>query len=91
MTKQESLNILNSVYEKINSMTENELFDHLMNNSVSFRKDIEDSKKTVKLTEQELFKNYKNFTFENGAIFGEIFHYSEKNGLTGSDIWQMAA
>lgn len=53
MTKQESLNILASAYERMKSMTEDALFHHFMRHSESFRKDAADFKNTVELTGQD--------------------------------------
>ena len=41
MTKQESLAILESVYKQMSSMSDDELFDYLANNSNTFNQVIE--------------------------------------------------
>ena len=40
MTKQETLYTLRAVYEKIDSMSEEELFEYMMENSETFKRDV---------------------------------------------------
>ena len=41
MDKREALEILHTVYDKLNAMTDDQLFDHMMENSPSFRSRVE--------------------------------------------------
>lgn len=43
MTKNESLAILQSVYDQIASMSDEELFDYMMDSSDTFREDVQDA------------------------------------------------
>lgn len=40
MEKQESLDVLETLYTKISQMSENELFDYMINNSGTFKNDV---------------------------------------------------
>ena len=41
MDNREALEILHTVYDKLNAMTDDQLFDHMMENSPSFRSRVE--------------------------------------------------
>ena len=42
MTRQETLDIIDRLNKKLDSMTDEELYDHMMKTSPSFRKTVED-------------------------------------------------
>ena len=48
MTRQETLDIIKQVNDKIDSMTDEELYEHLMKTSPSFRKTVEDLDRWLK-------------------------------------------
>lgn len=50
MNKTESLAILNSVYKQMESMTESQLFDYMMNNSPTFRNHIDELQNTIEIS-----------------------------------------
>lgn len=75
MTKQESLNILESVYKRINSMSDEELFKYMLKNSETFRKDIE-------ATEKEDINIGKDFEYIEGDSKLENFIDMSINDIT---------
>lgn len=48
MTRQEKIDILTRLNEKLDSMTDEELYEHMMKTSPSFRKTVEDLDKWLK-------------------------------------------
>jgi len=61
MTKQESLNILQSVHKKMDAFSNEELFNYMMENSPSFRANMKESKTeseynhcTIKITSNDI-------------------------------------
>lgn len=66
MTRQETLDILNKLNNKLNSMTDEELYEHMMKTSPSFRHTIEEVDKWVEaqeLKEDEIFDENGNYKY----------------------------
>lgn len=66
MTRKETLDIINRLNKKLDSMTDEELYEHMMKTSPSFRHTIEEVDKWVKaqeLKEDKIFDEYGNYKF----------------------------
>lgn len=66
MTRQETLDILKKLNDKLNSMTDEELYEHMMKTSPSFRHTIEEVDKWVEaqeLKEDEIFDEHGNYKY----------------------------
>lgn len=94
MTKQESLQILKSVYEQMSQMSDDVLFDFMMENSQSFRDDVESFRKTVETLEikSEISQNSIGFFSTTEIISGQYYQVALTNAVIGNEeIWAKAA
>ena len=72
MTRQETLDILDKLNKKLESMTDEELYEHMMKTSPSFRHTIEEVDKWVEaqeLKEDEIFDEYGNYKYSWGLKY----------------------
>lgn len=91
MTKQETLYTLRAVYEKIDSMSEEELFEYMMENSETFKRDVI-SAEDMDNSRDDYFI-YLEDVFDISNIKGSFeiietnYEITIKNEYKGEDEW----
>ena len=93
MNKKESLAILSSVCKQMESMSESQLFDYMMNNSNTFRTHIDTLQNMIEIS-LDLENLKQNFSASQEAdVFSSDYTEStssDSNNL-GDDSWLQAA
>lgn len=93
MDKNESLAILDSVCRQMESMSEEQLFDYMMDNSETFRKHIKQLKDTVEISldlddrKKLLLSGTEVKDFTSEYMESKI----ESDNIQGDDSWLQAA
>lgn len=93
MNKDESLAILDSVCQKMESMTESQLFDYMMEKSETFRKYIDTLQSTIEIS-LDLDNLKQGFSFwQSGEVFSSDYTEPKKLNINnlGDDSCLQAA